>query len=168
MSKGIHFPNIFLLKVKSLSHVQFFATPWTVAYQAPPSIEFSRQEYWSGLPFPSPGDLPDPGIKPRSPTLQEDALPSEPPGKSKMLVAWSHQTLCDPMDCRFLCPWDSLGKNTRVGSHSFFQGIFPSRVWTWVSCIAGSFFPSELPGNAYLYTVNILISNCFYLLIICP
>ena len=56
-------------KVKSLSRVQLFATPWTVAYQAPQSIGFSRQEYWSGLPFPSPGDLPDPGIKPRSPAL---------------------------------------------------------------------------------------------------
>ena len=60
-----------------------FATPWTVAYQAPPSMEFSRQEYWSGLPFPSPGDLPDPGIEPGFPTLQADALPSEPPGKLK-------------------------------------------------------------------------------------
>ena len=56
-------------------------TPWTVAYQASLSMGFSRQEYWSGLPFPSPGDLPDPGIKPRSPTLQVDSLPSEPPGK---------------------------------------------------------------------------------------
>ena len=54
--------------------------PWTVAYQAPPSMGFSRQECWSGLPFPSPGDLPNPGIKPGSPTLQADALPSEPPG----------------------------------------------------------------------------------------
>ena len=51
------------------------------AHQAPPSMEFSRREYWSGLPFPSPGGLPDPGIKPGSPTLQADALPSEPPGK---------------------------------------------------------------------------------------
>ena len=51
------------VKVKSLSRVQLFATPWTVAYQDPPSMGFSRQEYWSGLPFPSPGDLPDPGIK---------------------------------------------------------------------------------------------------------
>ena len=57
------------------------ATPWTVACQAPLSMGFSRQEYWSGLPFPSPGDLPDPGIEPRSPALQADALPSEPPGK---------------------------------------------------------------------------------------
>ena len=66
----------------SLSHAQLFTTPWTnVAHQAPSSIGFPRQEYWSGLPFPSPGDLPDPGIKPRSPTLQADALTSEPPGK---------------------------------------------------------------------------------------
>ena len=56
-------------------------TPWAVAWQAPLSMEFSRQEYWSGVPFPSPGDLPDPGIKPRSPALQADSLPSEPPGK---------------------------------------------------------------------------------------
>ena len=55
--------------------------PWTVAHQAPSSMGFSRQEYWSGLPFPSPGDLPDPGIEPRSPTLQADALTSAPPGK---------------------------------------------------------------------------------------
>ena len=68
-------------EVKSLSHVQLFATPWTVAYQAPLSMGFSRQECWSRLPFPSPGDLPDPGIEPRSPTLLADALQSEPPGK---------------------------------------------------------------------------------------
>ena len=66
----------------TLSHVRLFVTPWTVAYLAPPSMGFSRQEYCSGLPFPSPGDLPEPGIKPRSPTLQTDDLPSEPTGKS--------------------------------------------------------------------------------------
>ena len=65
-------------KVKLLSRVRLFATPWTVAYQAPPSMGFSRQEYWSGLPFPSPGDLPYPGIKPGSPAFQADALTSEP------------------------------------------------------------------------------------------
>ena len=68
-------------EVKSLSHVRLFATPWTVARQAPLSMGFSRQEYWSGLPFPSPGDLPDPGIEPGSPALRADALTSEPPGK---------------------------------------------------------------------------------------
>ena len=68
--------SVWKWKVKSLSHVWLFATPWTVAYQAPPSIGFPRQEYWSGLPFPSPGDLPNPGIKPRSPALEADALTS--------------------------------------------------------------------------------------------
>ena len=69
------------VKVKSLSCVGLFATPWTVAYQAPPSVEFSRQEAWSGLPFPSTGNLPNPGFEPGSPALEVDALPSEPPGK---------------------------------------------------------------------------------------
>ena len=66
---------------KSLNHVRFFATPWTVAHQAPPSMGFSRQQYWSGLPFFSPGDLPDPGTEPVSPTLWEESLPFELPGK---------------------------------------------------------------------------------------
>ena len=66
--------------MKSLRRVQLFATPWTVAYQALPSMKFSRQEYWSGVPFPSPGYLSDPGMKPGSHALQADALPSEPPG----------------------------------------------------------------------------------------
>ena len=57
------------------------ANLWTVAHQAPLSMEFPRQEYWSGLPFPSPGDLPDPGIEPSSLVLQADSLLSEPPGK---------------------------------------------------------------------------------------
>ena len=65
-----------------LSRVRLLVTPRTVAYQAPLSMGFSRQEYWSRLPFPSPGDLPHPGIKPRSPALQADALLSEPPGSS--------------------------------------------------------------------------------------
>ena len=75
------FSELMKVKVKSLSHVRLFATPWAVAYQAPPSVGFSRQEYWSGLPFPSPGDLPNPGIQPRDPALLTDTLPSKPPGK---------------------------------------------------------------------------------------
>ena len=100
-------------KVKLLSHVQLFATPWTVAYQALLSVEFSKQEYWSGLPFPSLGDLSDPGIEPRSPTLKVDTLPSEPPGKPELraIRLWEkHLQACssvlldkypdyDPSDC---------------------------------------------------------------------
>ena len=68
-------------EVKSLGHVRLFATPWTVAYQGPLSMGFSRQKYWSGLPFPSPGDLPNLGIEPWVSVLWADALLSEPPGK---------------------------------------------------------------------------------------
>ena len=89
--------------MKLLSSVRLFATPWTVAYQAPPSMGFSRQECWSGLPFPSPRDLPDPGIEPGSPTLQTDALLSEPPlsdstnFKTEAVTGTNHQQpCCDP------------------------------------------------------------------------
>ena len=75
MARSSH--TLRIVVVKSLSPVQLFEIPWTVAHQAPPSMGFSRQEYWSGLPFPSPGDLPDPGIEPRSPAFQADALTSE-------------------------------------------------------------------------------------------
>ena len=88
------------MKVKLLSHFQLFMTTWTVAYQAPPSMGFSRQEYSNGLPFPLPGNLPNPGIQPRSPTLQADYLPAEPQGKPK---------------------------NTGVGSLSLLQWIFSTQ-----------------------------------------
>ena len=84
------------MKVKLLSPVRLFATPWTVAYQAPPSMGFSRQQCWSGLPFPSPGDLPDPGIEHGSPTLQADALPSEPPGTNLKLIVKEIEIQCSP------------------------------------------------------------------------
>ena len=77
--------------MKSLSCIRLFATPWTVAHQAPPSMGFSWQEYWSGLPFPAPGDLPNPGIVPRSPALQADALTSEPPGKPQKIYLKTRQ-----------------------------------------------------------------------------
>ena len=82
-------------EVKSPSPVPLFATPWTVVYQAP-SMRFSTQEYWSGLPFPSPEDLPNPGIEPGSPALQADALPSEPPGKPQEY--WSGLPFPSPGD----------------------------------------------------------------------
>ena len=68
-------------EVKSLSRVRLFAIPWIVAWESPLSMGFSRQEHYSGLPFPSPGDLPNPGIESGFPALQVDSLPSEPPGK---------------------------------------------------------------------------------------
>ena len=67
--------------IRTLNRVRIFETPWTVAHQVSLFMEFSRQEYWRGLSCPSPGDLPNPGIKPRSPALQADSLPYELPGK---------------------------------------------------------------------------------------
>ena len=81
---NMHYPSRKESEEKSLSHVRLFETPWTIAHQAPLSMEFSRQEYWSGLPFPSPGDLPNPRIKPGSPALQADALLSEPWGMIRL------------------------------------------------------------------------------------
>ena len=92
-------------------HVWLYAIPWTTAHQVPLSMGFSRQEYWSGLPFPPPGDLTDPGVKPRSPVLQEDSLLSEPPekpisftftnfiSKENVCAQWLQlcPTLCDPI-----------------------------------------------------------------------
>ena len=111
------------LKVKSLSRVRLSATPWTVAYQASPSMGFSRQEYWSGLLFPSPGDLPNPGVEPRSPAWQEDSLPAEPQGKPK---------------------------NTARVDYPFSRGSSWPRNWTGVSWIAGRFFTNWAIREALL------------------
>ena len=76
-----------------LSHVQLFVTPWTVARQARLSMGFSMQKHWGGLPFPSPGDLPNLGIQPGAPALQEDFLPAELPGKPHTLPTGVQVTL---------------------------------------------------------------------------
>ena len=106
MSILISVPILCISSIQSLNRVRLFATPWTVAHQAPLSMEFSREAYWSGLPCPPPGDLPDPGIKPSCPALQANSLPSEPPGKPHKCFAaaaaakslQSCPTLCDPID----------------------------------------------------------------------
>ena len=81
------------MNVKSLSRVRLFATPWTVAYQAPLSMGFSRQEHWSGLPFHSPEDLPNTGFKPGSPTLAGKFFTTEPPGKPMKIVALRYRKI---------------------------------------------------------------------------
>ena len=110
---------------KSLSRLQLFATPWTVAHQAPPSMEFSRQEYWSGLPFPSPGDLPDAGIKPQSPALWADALPSEPQGSPFFPCS----PLPPSLPCRFLLRALALKKRILGSNSAPGRPIFFLRVW---------------------------------------
>ena len=106
--------NVFERVCVSHSVMSNSATPLTVACQAPLSMKFSRQEYWSGLPFPSTGDLPDPGIKLGSPALQADALPAELLGKPKVKVTQLCLTVCDPMDC-------------------IVHGILQARILEWVA-----------------------------------
>ena len=129
--------------VQSLSRVWLFATPRTVANQAPLSMGFSRQECWSGLPFPSPGDLPDPGIEPQSPALQADALLSEPPGKSwapKNWCFWTvvlEKTLESPLDCKGIHPvhpkrdqsWVFIG---RTDAKAKTQVLWPPDAKSWL------------------------------------
>ena len=127
----------------SSSGVSDSATPWTVAHQASPSMGFSRQEYWSGLPFPSPGDLPNPGIKPRSPALQADALTLWATKEVQIgLVKWkSRPALCTRMDSRvhgilqsrILVLWVAFPFSRRSSQ---------AKDQTQVSHIAGGFFTS--------------------------
>ena len=100
-----------IIVVQSLSSLQLFATLWTVAHKAPLSMEFSRQEYWSGSPFPSPGDLPNPGTELRSPALQADSLPSEPPSStfffffsSGLTKGQTSLSFTSPIVCSNSCP----------------------------------------------------------------
>ena len=112
------------MKVKLFSSVRLFATPWTIAYQSPSSMEFSRQEYWSGLPFSSPGDLPNPGIEPGSPALQADTLPSGPPGKRWTIKKAEHRRI----DAFELWRWTRLLKvpwTARRSNQSILKEISP-------------------------------------------
>ena len=101
-----------LRKVKSLSRVQLFVTPWTIAHQAPPSMGFSRHKYWSGLLFPSSGDLPNPGIEPRSSTLQADALTSEPLKKAERQIIDAFELQCWRRLLRV--PWTARRSNESI------------------------------------------------------
>ena len=123
---------------QSFSHAQLFETPWTVAHQATLSMEFSRQEYWSGLPCPPPGDLPNPGIEPRSLKLQVDSLLSEPPGKPK---------------------------NTGMESLSLLQGIFLTQESSWVLLhCRWILYQLSYQGSLQLSTRRIIWGRCFRLL----
>ena len=122
-----------------------FVIPQTAAHQAPLSMGFPRQEYWSGLPFPSPGDLPNPGIESMSPALHVDSLPLRHLGSEVKWreVAQSCPTLCDPMDCG---PPGSLA-----------HGIFQAWILEWVAiyfCRESS-WPREAPFNNYILNNNV-------------
>ena len=109
-----------------LSHVQLFASPWTTARQTPLSMKFSRQEYWNRLPFPSPGELPNPGIKPHVSCNEANSIPlsylgnpKKPTQCSTVLIAQLCPTLCDSTDCR--APGSPV------------QGILQARILEWAA-----------------------------------
>ena len=119
-----------------ISHVHLFVTPWTIAHQAPLSMGSSRQEYWSGLPCPLPGDLPDPGIEPTtvtSPALAGEFFTSSTTWEAPWVL--SHSVVSESLQPHRLplpgssVDGDSPGRNTRVGCHALLQGIFSTQEW---------------------------------------
>ena len=123
-----------------------FAIPWTAACQAPPFMGFSRQEYWSGLPFPSPGDPPNPGIKPRSPTLQADSLPLEP--QEKKIVWYTERNLGIPGLLFLMIPFCLL---------SFHSFSCEKLIWVW----ARIYLSSLLFLRSYNSYISMIIQRLF-------
>ena len=114
--------NVYVCVCQSLSCVRLFATPWTVACQAPLSMGFFREEYWSGLPFPSPGDPPNPGIKPGSSRSQAESLPSEPTGKpNNVYVSLLFSQIISPFP------------STESKNLSFVHVVLQARILAWVA-----------------------------------
>ena len=136
-------------RLKLLSRVRLFATLWTVAHQAPLSMEISRQEYWSGLPFPSPGDLPNPEIESGSPALQADSLLSEPPGKPPTYPAsflYAH-LLSNLNDTHLVTgPRVSVLSHLRVFAHTALCGCSAFSLSTWETSLC-----SLVPRGACLH-----------------
>ena len=139
-----------------------------IAHWAPLSMEFSWQEYWSGLPCPSPEDLPNPGIEPRSPTLQADSLPAEPPGKPKntgvgslslLQIQESNQSL---LHCRWIPYYQSHQGSPRIlewVAYPFSKGTSWPRNWTGVSYIAGRFSTSWVTREAQSHHISAELTN---------
>ena len=137
--------------MKSLNNVQLFATPWTVAHQAPLSRRFSRQEYWSGLPFPSPGDLPSPGIKPGSPPSQADALSSEPLGKLyhylQSLLKFTSTELGMPSNhLIFCCPFASCPQSFPASGSFLMSQLVSLGGQTIGASVSESVLPVNIQG----------------------
>ena len=151
---------------KSVSRVRLIATPWIVAHQASLSMGFSRQEYWSGLPFPSPGDLPEPGIEPRSPALQADSLLSEPQGKQINL----HKFTCSIqfssvqlLSCVLLL-WPHGLQHARLPHPSptpgAYSNSYPSHQWCH-STISSSVIPFSSHLQSFLASGSFPMSRFF-------
>ena len=147
------------MKVKSLSRVWLCATPWTVAYQAPQSKGFSRQEHWSGLPFPSPGDLPDPGIEPMSPGIVDRRFTVWATRRRHMGV---YNNL--PTYCRFNISDHIVKELVYLGLYCLCECNIPNIYipsWIRIKIICALLEPSERKHKAISYT---FLNNCTFLL----
>ena len=135
------------MKVKSLNRVRLFATPWTIAYHAPLSMGFSRKEYWSGSPCPSPEDLLDPGIEPRSPPQQADTLPSEPSGNLAQAQRYEKY-----LAKKYRAPAEAVTLSGQILFHSAECGR------TWSLWFSSSVSQSKLLGvNLTCYCITTLL-----------
>ena len=145
----------------SLSRVRLFVTPWTVAHQAPLSMEFYRQGFWSGLPFPSPVDLFNPGIKPRSPALQVDSLSTEPPGKPTLRSkkGGSRNCLENSRDGRVW--WAAVYGVAQ--SRTGLKRLSSSSKWSNLTCHCFDFYKSATKEKTPLYFCICLFSKCFHI-----
>ena len=124
-------------------------TPWTVAHQAPLSMGFSRLECWSGWPCPPPGDLPNPGMEPGSPTLQADSLPSEPPGKPWLLSKFvGYRNACSPIPS----PGDFSDSGIEPGSPALQADSLPAELPEKPKCSQKEESPGEENGNPVHYS----------------
>ena len=133
--------------VKSLSRVRLFVTPWTVVCQVSPSMGFSRQEYWNGLPFPSPGDLPDPGIKPGSPTLEADALTSEP---TQLPVFCSFFNILNTFKSVIPCKSPSMIWNISRVEEKYIWAYLNLKIWDYLTFLGNEIISSLI--LAYMAT----------------
>ena len=117
---------IYAVCVLALSHIWLFMTPWTEAHQAPLSLGFSRQEYWSGLPFPSQGDLLNSGIEPASPTLKASTLPLVPPENSESSLVMVKRKMFWNLFKSIHCGLGLIQVNTRWcdASTQWIEGIY--------------------------------------------
>ena len=137
--------------MKPLSHVGLFVIQGTVAHQAPPSMEFSRQEYWSGLPFPFPGDLLGPGTERSCPALRVDVLPSEPPGQTLIIAYVEPKSSCEelPHWKRLWC-WEGLGAGGEGDDREWDGWMASLTWWTWVWVNSGSWWWTGRPGLRFM------------------
>ena len=147
-------------KFQLVSRVWLFATPWTVSRQVPPSMEFSRQEYWNRLSFPSPGDLPNPGIKPQSPALQPDSLPSEPLGKPH-IVGKANPQFCNRVKAELIMNSSSKHHHLKL-LLLYVWSMLPSCLWYHLSMLCVHNNKNNTVKLFFVFLCDSSRTTCFF------